>query len=388
MVETRARAQGAPPPPPALTKEQKAAARTIKAKEKAAEKARKDQEKAAAKAVKAKEKVRKDQEKAAAKAAKAPKATKATKAAKGRQLKTPRPNRAKNIKSTKTLPDPAYSESKSSDEDLQGEDEKQTYRKRRRIASSSSHAYVEVKVSRPEPLRINFKEWDYSRELPPPEGLHTKLQGTLPTISVGGSAPQPRWLVGQNKFMPQPPMYLSYTDSKRKASSGSSSSDYGKLIWYLDEGDFNLWGGLTHPQLEELAHICFENALNRPVLIDDILHSLSDGPLPQSITSSEAWYPILPPPPCTRYFAKSSDMAVWESPEDPHDSGYYYKDYERPSLAVQQPRSAQRSHQHILATKLLDQIATPSDASIADSDMESPVSPTALESLMIEQTGE
>jgi hypothetical protein len=432
MVITRARTGGAPSPPPAPTKAQKAemaeinkaqnakikaqrtAAKAIKDEEKVAAKAARDQQKAAAKAVrdhqkaaaqaekekaKAEVKAAKQKEKGTAKAPKPKMNKRAPAIAKARRknvIKAANAPASKKGRSAKAPPKPADSESDESDEKEVEEDEKEPGHKRRRIESRSSQAYVEIKVRRsahgnktsslPEIICIDMKEWNYSKVLPFPEDLETKIQSTLPIINVGGSAPQPRWLVTQCKSMPQLPLQYSNIGSMRRSSLSASSSDYGRLIWYLDGGNFKLWCGLEYPQLEELAFKCFEHSLEDATLKAEIHDSLSNGPLPELITSVEGWYPTLPPQPHTRYFGKtSSGLPLWDSPPNSNDMGYYYKDYERPSLAVQPPRSVLRSHQHILATKMLDQIgiqsSTSTNVSTADPGLEQTqdlVSPHAL----------
>jgi chemotaxis protein histidine kinase CheA len=401
MVPTRARAGGAPPPPPAPTKAQKAELAAIKKAQnartkaekvaaKAIEKATKDEQKATAKDVKDGEKAAAKAEKEKAKAAKTlkPKTSNKTPAEAKRSKNVTKVTNAKTSKRNrvaKAPPTPADSESEESGE----EDEQVPGPKKRRVENSASHAYVEIQARKsahekkkagfPDSILINMKEWDYSKELPYPEDLETKIEGPLPAIYVGGSAPQPRWLVTQNKSMPQPPGLYSKIGSRR-----SSLTDYGKLVWYLDGGSFNNWGGLEYPQLEELAFKCFEHWLKDPALRDEIHESLSNGSLPEFVTSSESWYPTLPPTPLTRYFGRTEfGLPIWDCPPKSHE-GYYYKDYDRPSLAVQRPTSERRSHQDVLATKMLEHKVMQSGTGSADSSVEqsqSPAPPASLGSL-------
>ncbi|KAJ5338427.1 hypothetical protein N7452_005155 [Penicillium brevicompactum] len=348
MVSTRSKVAGttAHPPAPSLTKEAKAAAKAAKS----AERARAKAAKAAAKAAKA---AAKAVAKAAGKTSKSSKKSKKSKSSKKTSKASKKSKRAK-------APEP-----ESNDEESQSEHEVEAGHKRRRTSESEGEdLYVQIKhkriaknkaVSSSESISVDIKDWEYSEELPAPKGLKTKIETALPQIYIGGGAPQPRWLVAQSKTMPLPPSNVGY---KRKLSASSSSTDYGRLVWYLDEGDYQSWGGLEYPQVFELAWRCLDFALQDDEFRDEIHDTLVNGPLSKHASLNEGWEPAIPPQPLSRYFGLSDDVYLWDAAGKPESSGYYYPDHERPTLAVRPSRAAVGPHQHILTTKLLDQIST------------------------------
>ncbi|CAG8069009.1 unnamed protein product [Penicillium salamii] len=349
-VMTRSMTAGKRPPiAPPLTKEEKVAAKAAKA-----------QERAEAKRAKAEAKAIRDQVKAAKAAAKAS-AKASGKVSKVKKSKTSK--KAKTSKTTKTSKKPKLSEKRVYEED---ESEDEADYKRRKTSDSDSSTYIEVSSKKgyhtkppslAESISIDIKEWVYSRELPRPKGLQTNIETTLPKIHVGGSAPQPRWLVAQSKSIPPPPALPGF----HCQSGSSTSTDYGGLVWYFDEGDYKCWKGLQYPQLFELAYKCFEDTLKDEKLKNEINNSLANGPIAKHVTRNAGWEPTLPPPPYTRYFGLGPDSLPWEASKTSGD-GYYFADQARPTLAVRPSKSVAQPYQHMMATKILDQITTASDS--------------------------
>ncbi|CAG8419879.1 unnamed protein product [Penicillium salamii] len=363
-VMTRSMTAGLRPPiAPPPTKEEKAAAKAAKA-----------QERAEAKLARAQAKAIRDQERAAKAAAKASakasgKVTKVKKSKTSKRAKTSKTSKksktsktTETSKTTKTSKKPKLSEKRVYEED---ESEDEADYKRRRTSDADSGTYVGASSKKgyhtkppslAETIPIDIKEWVYSKELPQPKGLQTNIETTLPKIHVGGFAPQPRWLVAQSKSIPPPPTIPGF----RRESGSSTSTDYGRLVWYLDEGDYKLWNGLQYPQLFELAYKCFENTLQDEAAKNEINNTLANGPIAKHVTLNAGWEPTLPPPPYTRYFGVGPDSGLWEATETSGD-GYYFADQARPTLAVRPLKSVAQPYQHMMATKILDQITTASD---------------------------
>lgn len=330
----------------------------------------KAQAKAAAKAASAAAKTAKAIAKAAGKVSKAKAKAKAKSKKSSKKAAKASKKSAKASKKGKrsTAPEPE-SEDEKENEGSQSESEDEADHKRRRTSDSEGEdIYVQIKNKRranhkarslTESITVDIKEWDYSEELPAPKDLKTKIEGELPKIYIGGGAPQPRWLVAQSKAVPLPPSSIGY---KRKLSDSSDTGDYGRLVWYLDEGDYKSWGGLEYPQVFELGWKCLDAALQDDEFRNEILQTLADGALPKEVTLDEGWEPTLPSYPPTKYFGLSADAHLWDGSKKPGASGYYYTDHERPTLAVRPSMSAVGPQQHILATKILEQISTGSDA--------------------------
>ncbi|CAG8948419.1 unnamed protein product [Penicillium salamii] len=362
-VMTRSMTAGKRPPiAPPLTKEEKAAAKAAKAQERAEAK----RAKAAAKAIRDQEKAAKAAAKASAKAS--GKVSKVKKSKTSKRAKTSKTSKkAKTSKTAKTSKQPKLSAKRVHEED---ESEDEADYKRRKTSDADSSTYIGVNSKKgyhtkppslAESISIDIKEWVYSRELPRPKGLQTNIETTLPKIHVGGSAPQPRWLVAQSKSIPAPPALPGF----HCQSGSSTSTEYGGLVWYLDEGDYKLWKGLQYPQLFELAYKCFEDTLQDEKLKNEINNSLANGPIAKSVTRNAGWEPTLPPPPYTRYFGLGPDSLPWEASKTSGD-GYYFADQERPTLAVRPLKSVAQPYQHMMATKILDQITTASDGGSSD----------------------
>lgn len=326
-------------------KADKAAAKRLNDAKKAAAKADKDANKAAAKAAKAANaksstKGTKGTKQATAPKIKATKATKVTKVTKvTKAIKVAKAAKTtKQAKATKSSVSAATVKASTNqydeDEDEDGEDdeddeesEEEHYEpqsKRRKVETlAPPNLYVEIgptKATRPA-LQI-IGEWDYMRKADVPEGVENEDNRPLPHIYIGGTAPQPRWVITQTESIKVP--------SKRRAPS-TSSKDFGDLHWTFEEGDFKQWTGLEYPALYELAYLCLEYTLVDTEIREQIYKSLAHGPLPKAVTVGDKWYPALPPVPITRHFATGTS----EQPSrKTSDTGFYFPNYERPNLAV------------------------------------------------------
>ncbi|KAJ5513976.1 hypothetical protein N7463_003528 [Penicillium fimorum] len=382
MVATRATMSGtrpkAQPLPAKLTQAEKAteavklkAEREAKKAEKAAAKAVNDAKKAAEKAkkdaIKAEAKAKKDAEKAAEKAAKAAntksstKHTKSTKSAAAAKTKSTKITKvakvakvtkvakvskvAKTTKKVKTakrvravIVQPGanqYDQDEDNDDDDDDEaegneehrDEPQA--KRRKIETSAlRRPYVEVSAPKAKRPAFQIGEWDYMIKTYIPEGLENENNRPLPHIYIGGTAPQPRWVITQNETIQLPVKRGTVSN----ASSGSMERwEFGGLQWTFEEGDFQKWTGMEYPALYELAFLCLEYTLTDTNIREQVYNSLAKGPLPKEATEGDRWYPALPPIPITKYFVTGSST---QPSRKSNDATFYFGSYERPNMAA------------------------------------------------------
>ncbi|KAJ5835148.1 hypothetical protein N7447_001174 [Penicillium robsamsonii] len=335
-------------------KAEKAAAKAVNDAKKAAEKAKKD-------AVKAEAKTKRDAEKAAAKAAKAAdtkssaksapaaktKTTKITKVAKivkvvkvakaakaAKVAKTTKKAKAAKRVGAATVQPRAnqYGEDGDDDEEKDGENEEHQGKpqaKRRRIETSGlRRPYVEVSAPKAKRPAFQIGEWDYMMKTYIPKGLENENNRPLPHIYIGGTAPQPRWVITQNETIQLPTKRG--TDSN--ASPGSRERwEFGGLQWTFEEGDFQKWTGLEYPALYELAFLCLEYTLTDTNIREQVYDSLAKGPLPKEATEGDRWYPALPPIPITRHFVTGSTT---QTSRKSSDASFYFGSYERPNMAA------------------------------------------------------
>ncbi|KAJ5188803.1 hypothetical protein N7491_005124 [Penicillium cf. griseofulvum] len=349
MVATRGMAGGTKPKAqPKLAMPSKAEKAAKAAKVKAAKEARKA-ERAAAKAVidakKATVKAQKDAEKAEAKAAKAArtknstkrtpasktktaKVTKVTKVAKAAKVaKVAKTAKAKVTKSrARAVANQDYEDEDEDNEE--GHDEPQA--KRRKIATPP-RPYVEVGPPKEKRPAFQIGEWEYTMNTYLPEGLENEKNRPLPHIYIGGTAPQPRWVITQSESI-QVSAKRPYATNAR--SSSRERRDVGGLQWTFEEGDFKKWSGLEYPALYELAYLCLEYTLTDTEVREEIYDSLAQGPLPKEVTKGDTWYPALPPIPITRHFLAGSSA---QPSRKSSDATFYFGNYERPNMAVQPP---------------------------------------------------
>ncbi|KAJ5960569.1 uncharacterized protein N7479_007719 [Penicillium vulpinum] len=361
MVTTRGMAMGTGPkvkPPPAKPSEAEKAAKAarIKAKreekkaERAATKALNDAKKAAAKAdkdaEKAAAKAKKDAEKAAkaantknsakrtvaakTKATKAIKVTKAAKVTKAvKTTKTTKKAKAANKRArAATVEAPANQHDEDEDEDEEEDkgDHHEPQAKRRKIANPAhERLYGAIGPPKPRPA-FEIGKWDYMRKTDIPGAVVNKDNRSLPHIWIGGSAPQPRWVVTQSETIGAPrKQYTSNTKSTRR--------EIGDLQWTFEEGDFQKWTGLEYPALYEIAYLCLESTLVDTEIREQIYDSLAEGLLPKDVTIGNTWYPALPPVPITRYFTAGSSRQTSRKSSNAV-TGFYFNDYQRPNMAV------------------------------------------------------
>ncbi|KGO70409.1 hypothetical protein PITC_015220 [Penicillium italicum] len=354
MVTTRATAGGTRPkvqPLPAKpSKAEKAAKAAIIKKENEEKKIERERAKREKDVDKAIAKAEKDAIKAAAKAAKAAKvantknSTKGTKHATAAKAKASKASKASKItkttkvtkttKSTKVTNNRAsaaitkastnqHDEDEHEDEESEGEHYEPQAKRRKLETAAPQNLYVEMGPPKERPaLRIG--EWEYTRKADVPEGVENKDDRPLPHIYIGGTAPQPRWVITQSESIKVP--------SNQYASRRTgSASEFGDLQWTFEEGEFQNWTGLEYPALYELAYLCLEYTLIDTEIREQIYESLAEGPLPTSVTVGDKWYPALPPMPITRHFATGSSQ---QTSRKSSDTAFYFRDYERPNMAA------------------------------------------------------
>ncbi|EKV06802.1 hypothetical protein PDIG_66930 [Penicillium digitatum PHI26] len=327
MVTTRAMAMGtrpkAQPLPAKPSKAEKASQAARIKKEKEEKKAKReaakrlyDAKKAAAKAAKAAKianaKIGKSTKRATAVKAIATNITKITKA-------------AKKAKATKGRVSAATVKISTNQNEESEKDQYEPQAKRRKL-ETANHPTLYVKMGPPKEKRadLQFGEWEYMRKADVPEGLENEDNRPLPHIYIGGTAPQPRWVITQSESIKVP--------SNRHAFRRiGSSSDFGDLHWTFEEGNFKRWAGLEYPALYELAYLCLEYTLADTKIREQIYESLAQGPLPKAVTVGSKWHPALPPIPITRYFATGSSQ---QTSRKSSDAAFYFRDYERPLMAV------------------------------------------------------
>ncbi|OQE46224.1 hypothetical protein PENCOP_c001G04686 [Penicillium coprophilum] len=360
---TRPKVQPLPAKPTQAEKAAKAAKlkaeREAKRAEKAAAKAVNDAKKTAVKtekdAIKAEAKAKKDAEKAAAKAiakatkvsntkhstkstkstsrisaakAKATKITKATKVAKVAKP-TKKAKAAKRVSADSVKPPTNQYEEETDDdedEDEEKEDHDEPQAKRRKIATQAlRRPYVEVSAPKTKRPSFQIGEWNYMRRTYIPEGLENENKEPLPDIYIGGTAPQPRWVITQNEDIQLP-------IKRQPASSNMERREFQGLQWTFEEGDFQNWAGLEYPALYELAFLCLEYTLIDSKIREQIYDSLSQGPLPKEAIEGNIWHPALPPIPITRNFVPGSSA---QTSRKSSDATFYFESYARPNMAVQ-----------------------------------------------------
>lgn len=332
MVTTRAKAAGTQQKPdPASAQLPKAAKATRKKAAKTAKTA------TTAKAGKTTKVAKTKGAKKAAKTAKVAKAAKAAKAAKSKTSK----------KAVKKSAGTLNVEELTQSSDEEDEEEYTPQPKRRKIVTPESSTVQSVAMGRFPSLQIG--RWDYMKEMSIPAVLKDKFQHPLPKIWIGGSAPQPRWVVAHNECVPVP---RHPGLSEFKLRGGFIIDRFGGPQWALDEGDYKRWGGLEYQVLYELAYVCLEYMLNDTEHRKEIYASLAYGPLYHIMTTGEEWHPALPPAPLTRHLATGSSEVVSQQSSD--SSGFYFGHYARPPVAARPAYSMERPYFHALSTRILN----------------------------------